>query len=39
MRAADHDHLLEKTGRALRVMMPWSEEGKAAAAKAEPAPV
>ena len=30
MRTADHDHLLEKTGRALRVMMPWSEEGKAA---------
>jgi len=40
MRAADRDHLLEKTGRALRVMMPWSEEGKAAAAKArEPAAV
>ena len=40
MRTADRDHLLEKTGRALRVMMPWSEEGKAAAAKArEPAPV
>ncbi len=41
MRAADHDHLLEQTGRTLRVMMPWSEEGKAAAvAKArEPATV
>jgi ketol-acid reductoisomerase len=40
MRTADRDHLLEKTGRALRVMMPWSEEGKAAAAKArEPASV
>jgi ketol-acid reductoisomerase len=40
MRTADHDHLLEKTGRALRVMMPWSEEGKAAAAKSrEPATV
>ncbi len=33
MRAEDRDHLLETTGRALRVMMPWSEEGKAAAPK------
>jgi ketol-acid reductoisomerase len=40
MRAADRDHLLERTGRALRIMMPWSEEGKAAAAAArEPAAV
>jgi ketol-acid reductoisomerase len=31
MRKADRDHLLETTGRALRVMMPWSEEGKSAA--------
>ncbi len=40
MRTVDHDHLLERTGRALRVMMPWSEEGRAAAAAArEPAVV
>jgi ketol-acid reductoisomerase len=31
MRQADAGHLLETTGRALRVMMPWSEEGKAQA--------
>jgi ketol-acid reductoisomerase len=34
MRAQDKDHQLERTGRELRAMMPWSEEGKAAAAKA-----
>ncbi|HEX5635152.1 MAG TPA: ketol-acid reductoisomerase [Gemmatimonadales bacterium] len=33
MRAADTDHQLERTGRELRAMMPWSEEGKAAAAR------
>jgi ketol-acid reductoisomerase len=34
MRAEDTDHLLERTGRELRAMMPWSEEGKAAAKQA-----
>ena len=34
MRKADAQHLLETTGAKLRAMMPWSEEGKAAAAKA-----
>jgi ketol-acid reductoisomerase len=35
MRAQDKDHLLERTGRELRAMMPWSEEGKAAARQAK----
>jgi len=35
MRTQDHDHQLERTGRELRAMMPWSEEGKAAAARAK----
>jgi ketol-acid reductoisomerase len=35
MRQADAQHLLETTGAELRAMMPWSEEGKAAAAKAQ----
>jgi ketol-acid reductoisomerase len=35
MRAHDTDHLLERTGRELRAMMPWSEEGKAAAKQAK----
>jgi len=35
MRAQDKDHLLERTGRELRAMMPWSEEGKAAAKQAK----
>jgi ketol-acid reductoisomerase len=35
MRAEDKDHLLERTGRELRAMMPWSEEGKAAARQAK----
>jgi ketol-acid reductoisomerase len=38
MRKADAHHLLETTGAQLRAMMPWSEEGKAAAAKAAAAP-
>jgi ketol-acid reductoisomerase len=38
MRQQDTDHQLERTGRELRAMMPWSEEGKAAAAK-QAAPV
>jgi ketol-acid reductoisomerase len=36
MRAQDTDHPLERTGRALRAMMPWSEEGRGARAAAEP---
>ncbi|MFI5209819.1 MAG: ketol-acid reductoisomerase [Gemmatimonadales bacterium] len=36
MRKADAQHLLETTGAKLRAMMPWSEEGKAAAAKTQP---
>jgi ketol-acid reductoisomerase len=35
MRAEDTDHLLERTGRELRAMMPWSEEGKAAVKQAK----
>ncbi len=35
MRKADANHPIEVTGAALRAMMPWSEEGKAAAAKAK----
>jgi ketol-acid reductoisomerase len=31
MRQEDHDHPIERVGRVLREMMPWSEEGKAAA--------
>ena len=34
MRSADTEHQLERTGRELRAMMPWSEEGKAAATQA-----
>jgi len=33
MRTADDQHPLERTGRALRAMMPWSVEGQAAAAE------
>jgi ketol-acid reductoisomerase len=38
MRLADRTHEIERVGAQLRAMMPWSEEGKAAAAKrsAEP---
>jgi ketol-acid reductoisomerase len=38
MRLADRNHEIERVGAQLRAMMPWSEEGKAAAAKraAEP---
>jgi ketol-acid reductoisomerase len=31
MRRQDTEHLLERTGRELRAMMPWSEEGRNAA--------
>jgi ketol-acid reductoisomerase len=34
MRQQDTEHQLERTGRELRAMMPWSEEGKAAARQA-----
>jgi ketol-acid reductoisomerase len=37
MKKADANHPIETTGAALRAMMPWSEEGKAAAAKAKAA--
>src|SRR5882672_894305 len=37
MKQADASHSIETTGAALRAMMPWSEEGKAAAAKARAA--
>jgi ketol-acid reductoisomerase len=33
MRQADRHHEIERVGAQLRAMMPWSEEGKAAAAK------
>jgi ketol-acid reductoisomerase len=33
MRKTDNDHLIERVGAKLRAMMPWSEEGKARAAK------
>ena len=32
LRQVDRDHLIEQVGARLRAMMPWSEEGKAAAA-------
>ena len=32
LRQTDRDHLIEQVGAGLRAMMPWSEEGKAAAA-------
>ncbi len=32
MRQADRDHGIEKVGKQLRAMMPWSEEAKAAKA-------
>ena len=32
LRQTDRDHLIEQVGARLRAMMPWSEEGKAAAA-------
>ena len=32
LRQVDHEHLIEQVGARLRAMMPWSEEGKAAAA-------
>jgi ketol-acid reductoisomerase len=32
MRRVDRDHEIERVGAQLRAMMPWSEEGKAAAA-------
>jgi ketol-acid reductoisomerase len=34
MRQADRNHEIEQVGAQLRAMMPWSEEGKAAAARA-----
>jgi ketol-acid reductoisomerase len=34
MRQADRNHEIERVGAQLRAMMPWSEEGKAAAARA-----
>jgi ketol-acid reductoisomerase len=34
MRLADRNHEIERVGAQLRAMMPWSEEGKAAAAGA-----
>ena len=37
MKQADAHHPIEVTGAQLRAMMPWSEEGKAAAAKARAA--
>ncbi len=33
MRKTENDHLIERVGAKLRAMMPWSEEGKARAAK------
>src|SRR5213083_2118526 len=33
MRREQNDHLIERVGAKLRAMMPWSEEGKAAAAE------
>jgi len=33
MRREQNDHLIERVGAKLRTMMPWSEEGKAAAAE------
>jgi ketol-acid reductoisomerase len=38
LRKADHDHEIERVGSELRAMMPWSEEGKAAAAEAQAKP-
>jgi len=34
LREVDRDHLIERVGASLRSMMPWSEEGKAAAQRA-----
>jgi ketol-acid reductoisomerase len=34
LRKSENDHLIERVGAKLRAMMPWSEEGKAKAAKA-----
>ena len=34
LRKTENDHLIERVGAKLRAMMPWSEEGKAKAAKA-----
>jgi len=33
LRKSENDHLIERVGAKLRAMMPWSEEGKAKAAK------
>jgi ketol-acid reductoisomerase len=38
MRQADRDHAIEQVGAKLRAMMPWSEEGKAAAPRGAPEP-
>jgi ketol-acid reductoisomerase len=38
MRVEQNDHLIEQVGAKLRVMMPWSEEGQAAAHARAPAP-
>ena len=38
MRQADRDHEIEQVGAQLRAMMPWSEEGKAAAASGRRSP-
>jgi ketol-acid reductoisomerase len=38
MRKRDANHQIEQVGAQLRAMMPWSEEGKAKAAAAKPAP-
>jgi len=37
MRREQNDHLIEQVGATLRAMMPWSEEGKAAAQAHTPA--
>jgi len=36
MRQEQNDHLIERVGAKLRAMMPWSEEGKAAASARPP---
>jgi len=36
-RREEADHPIERVGRTLRAMMPWTEEGKAAASTAQPA--
>ena len=38
MRREENDHLIERVGAELRVMMPWSEEGKAAAERQSTTP-